>query len=304
MKADLYQRITNSIVAKLEAGVRPWMQPWAAGFDGGRIIRPLRHNGQPYNGINVLVLWSEAQDKGYASPYWMTFKQTLEFDAHVRKGEHGSLVVYADKITRNETDSVSGEQSARAIPFLKSYTVFNVEQIDGLPARFYGRSEPKAEPVVRIERANVFFGATKASIVHGGSRACYIPSRDQIHMPCIDCFRDAESYYATLAHEATHWTQHEMRLNRDFGRKRWGDEGYAMEELVAELGAAFLSADLDLTPEIREDHASYIASWIKVLKDDKRAIFSAASHAQRAADFLHGAGSRAPAMLNAPAEAA
>jgi antirestriction protein ArdC len=312
MKADLYQRITDSIVTKLEQGVRPWMQPWAAGFDGARIIRPLRHNGQPYNGINVLVLWSEAQDKGYASPYWMTFKQTLEFEAHVRKGEHGSLVVYADKIIRNEADAGSGEacpgpragEEVRAIPFLKSYTVFNVEQIVGLPERFYGRPEPKAEPVARIERADAFFAATGASIVHGGCRACYVPRTDNIHMPYIDCFRDAESYYATLAHEATHWTRHETRLNRDFGRNRWGDEGYAMEELVAELGAAFLAADLDLTPEVRDDHAAYIASWIKVLRIDKRAIFSAASHAQRAADFLHGAGREPTAASNEPAEAA
>ena len=134
----------------------------------------------------------------------------------------------------------------------------------------------------------IFFAATGANVVHGGSRACYVPSTDNIHMPCIEFFRDAESYYATLAHEATHWTRHPSRLDRDFGRKRWGDEGYAMEELVAELGAAFLSADLELTPEVRDDHAAYIASWIKVLKDDKRAIFTAASHAQRAADFLHG----------------
>jgi antirestriction protein ArdC len=172
---------------------------------------------------------------------------------------------------------------------MKGYTVFNVEQIEGLPERFYVEPEPKSEPVQRIARADAFFEATCASIVHGGSRACYVPRTDNIHMPCIDAFHDAESYYATLAHEATHWTQHPLRLDRDFGRKRWGDEGYAMEELVAELGAAFLSADLDLTPEVRDDHAAYIASWIKVLKGDKRAIFSAASHAQRAVDFLHGA---------------
>ena len=139
----------------------------------------------------------------------------------------------------------------------------------------------------RIERAETFFAATGATVVHGGSRACYVPSTDNVHMPCIDFFRDAESYYATLAHEVTHWTRHPSRLNREFGRKRFGDEGYAMEELVAELGSAFLSADLELTPEVREDHASYIASWIKALKNDKRAIFTAASHAQRAADFLH-----------------
>jgi antirestriction protein ArdC len=290
MRSDVYQRITDKIVTQLEQGVRPWMQPWSAGGDGARIVRPRRYNGQPYNGINVLMLWSAADEKGYASPLWMTFKQALEFDAHVRKGETGSLVVYADKITRTETDATTGEEAERAIPFMMGYTVFNVEQIDGLPEYFYAKPEPKGETVQRIESAEAFFAATRASIVHGGSRACYIPSRDQIHIPCIDCFRDA-----TLAHEATHWTAHPSRLAREFGRKRWGDEGYAMEELVAELGSAFLSADLDLTPETREDHAAYIASWIKGLKNDKRAIFTAASYAQRAVDFLHGSQSEAKA---------
>jgi antirestriction protein ArdC len=300
MRTDVYRRITDQIVSQLERGVRPWMQPWSAEHAAGRIVRPRRFNGLPYKGINVLMLWSAAMEKGYSAPLWMTFKQALEFDAHVRKGETGSLVVYADTITRTETDATTGEEAERAIPFLKGYTVFNVEQIEGLPEHFYAKPEPKGEPVQRIERAESFFAATHAHIVHGGSRACYIVSRDQIHMPCIDCFRDAESYYATLAHEATHWTRHSSRLDREFGRKRWGDEGYAMEELVAELGAAFLSADLDLAPELREDHAAYIASWIKVLKNDKRAIFSAASHAQRAVDFLHGTLSAA----NATAEAA
>ena len=132
------------------------------------------------------------------------------------------------------------------------------------------------------------FAATGAKVVHGGNRACYVPSTDNVHMPCIDLFRDAVSYYATLGHETIHWTRHKSRLDRDFGRKRFGDEGYAVEELVAELGSAFLSADLELSPDIRDDHAAYIASWIKVLKNDKRAIFTAAAHAQRAADFLHG----------------
>ena len=127
---------------------------------------------------------------------------------------------------------------------------------------------------------------TAVQIVHGGNRACYVQHTDTVHMPFLDTFRDAESYYATLAHECTHWTKHPTRLDRQFGRKRWGDEGYAMEELVAELGSAFLCAELDLTPETREDHASYIANWLQVLKNDTRAIFTAASHAQRAADFL------------------
>jgi antirestriction protein ArdC len=288
MRTDVYQKITDQIVSELEKGVRPWLKPWNAEHAAGRITRPLRGNGIPYRGINVLMLWSAAMEKGFAAPIWMTFKQALEFDAHVRKGEQGSLVVYADKIIRAETDADTGEESERAIPFMKGYTVFNVEQIDGLPERFHAKAEPRGETVQCIERAEQFFAATGAVVRHGGNRAYYSISTDHVQMPPIEAFRDAESYYATRAHESTHWTRHKSRLDRDFGRKRYGDEGYAIEELVAELGSAFLSADLDLTPEVRDDHAAYIASWIKVLKDDKRAIFSAASHAQRAADFLHG----------------
>jgi antirestriction protein ArdC len=288
MRTDVYQKITDRIVGELEQGVRPWLKPWSAGNGEGRIMRPLRANGIAYQGINVLMLWSEAIEKGFASPIWMTFKQALALDANVRKGEHGSLVVYADKITRTETDSETGEDTAREIPFMKGYTVFNTEQIEGLPEHYYPKPARRSETVQRIARAEAFFAATGAMVVHGGGRACYVISTDNVHMPCIDFFRDSESYYATRAHETVHWTRHSSRLDRDFGRKRFGDEGYAMEELVAELGSAFLSADLELTPEVREDHAAYIASWIKVLKDDKRAIFTAASHAQRAADFLHG----------------
>ena len=288
MRTDVYQNITDQIVCELEKGVRPWMKPWNAEHAAGRITRPLRSNGIPYQGINVLMLWSAAMAKGYAAPIWMTFKQALEFKAYARKGEQGSLVVYADKIIRTETDADSGEASERAIPFMKGYTVFNVEQIDGLPERFYAKAPARAETVQRIARVESFIAATGANVRHGGNRAFYSPASDHVQMPVIEAFRDAESYYATLAHETTHWTRHPSRLDRDFGRKRFGDEGYAMEELVAELGSAFLSADLDLTPEVRDDHAAYIASWIKVLKNDKRAIFSAASHAQRAADFLHG----------------
>jgi antirestriction protein ArdC len=295
MKTDIYQRITDQIVCELERGVRPWLKPWNAEHAAGRITRPLRGNGVPYKGINVLVLWSVAMEKGYAAPIWMTFKQASELKANVRKGEHGSLVVYADKITRTETDTATGEESEYAIPFLKGYTVFNVEQIDGLPEHYYAKPAPRVEPIERIDRAESFFAGTGATIRHGGTMAYYNVSRDVVQMPPFEAFRDAESYYATLAHETTHWTRHKSRLDRDFGRKRFGDEGYAMEELVAELGSAFLSADLDLTPELRADHASYLAGWIKVLKDDKRAIFTAASHAQRAADFLHG--------LQAPASA-
>lgn len=292
MRKDIYETITDNILAELEKGVRPWVKPWNADHAAGRISRPLRANGIPYRGINVLALWMEAEAKGYAAPIWITYRQALEFKAHVRKGEKGSLVVFASKTSRTETDAITGEESERDVSFLKGYTVFNVAQVEGLPEQFYGAPPAPASSMERIATAEMFLSSTGAKIQHGGNRAYYNISQDFIQMPPFEAFSDAPSYYATLAHEATHWTRHESRLNRDLGRKRWGDEGYAMEELVAELGSAYLCADLGLAPDLREDHAGYIASWIKVLKDDKRAIFSAAAHAQRAADFLHSLQSR------------
>lgn len=286
-KADIYARITDRIVAELEQGVRPWFKAWNAAHAAGRITRPLRHNGQPYRGINVLMLWSEAMAHGFSCPIWMTYKQASELDGQVRKGERGSLVVYANRLTRTETNA-EGEGVDREIPFLKGYTVFNAEQIDGLPGHFTALAAPALDPVQRVAHAEEFFHATGATIRHGGNQAYYAVQPDHVQMPPFESFRDAESYYATLAHEMTHWTRHPSRLDRNFGRKRWGDEGYAAEELVAELGSAFLSADLALTPEPRADHASYIEHWLKVLKNDKRAIFTAAAHAERAAGFLHG----------------
>ena len=287
MSADVYTRITDQIVEALEQGVRPWMKPWDAEHAAGRITRPLRHNGIPYAGINVVMLWSSAVAQGFAAPIWMTFRQAKQLGGFVKKGERGSLVVYANTITRTETDPDTGNDEEREIPFMKGYSVFNVDQIEGLPEHFYAVAEPKLDPVQRIEHAERFFAETGAAIRHGGNQAYYAVGTDYVQMPPFVSFKDAESYYATLAHECTHWTRHPSRLDRDFGRKRWGDEGYAMEELVAELGSAFLAADLGLTPEVRDDHAAYIASWLKVLKNDKRAIFTAASHAQKATDLLH-----------------
>jgi antirestriction protein ArdC len=204
----------------------------------GRITRPLRSNGIPYRGINVLMLWSEAMTKGFAAPIWMTFKQSLEMNAHVKKGEKGSLVVYASTVTRTETetDTDTGGELEREIPFMKGYTVFNVEQIEGLPAQYYATAEPRLDTVQRIDRAEAFFAATGANIQHGGNQAFYTIAQDRVQMPPFESFQDAESYYGTLCHEVTHWTRHPKRLERDFGRKRWGDEGYAMEELVALSG--------------------------------------------------------------------
>lgn len=286
-RPDLYARVTNAILADLERGVRPWTKPWSAEHLAGQISRPLRHNGQPYSGINVVLLWSEASARGYAAPIWMTFRQALALGAHVRRGETGSTVVYANKLTRTETDG-DGHEAEREIAFLKAYSVFNVEQIEGLPGAYAALAEPRLDPQARIAHAEAFFTATGAEIRHGGNSAYYAVGPDYVQSPPFESFIDPQSYYATLAHECTHWTRHPTRLDRDFGRRTWGDEGYAREELVAELGAAFLCADLGLELTPREDHAAYLGHWLEVLKGDKRFIFSAAAHAQRACDHLHG----------------
>lgn len=285
-REDVYSRVTARIVADLEQGARPWLKPWSAEHAAGRITRPLRATGQPYRGMNVLLLWSEAVANGYTAPIWMTYKQAAELGAHVRKGERGALVVYANTLTKTETDP-QGEEQERSIPFMKGYTVFNVEQVEGLPAHYYAQPANPLPLSERIASAERFAGSTGADIRHGGNRAFYAPARDFVQMPPFEAFKDAQSYYSTLTHELTHWTGHASRCAREFEKgHRFGSEGYAFEELVAELGAAFLCADLGITPEVRDDHAAYLAHWLKVLKQDKRAIFTAAAHAQRAADFL------------------
>jgi antirestriction protein ArdC len=286
-RADVYTRVTNRIIEELERGVRPWLKPWNAKNAAGRITRPLRHNGKPYNGVNILMLWASAESQGFACPFWLTFQQAKELGGFVKKGQHGSPVVYASTFKKSETGD-DGRTIEAEIPFLREYTVFNAEQCEGLPSHFHQLAEQPTESVQRIDATEQFFRQTGADIRYGGNQAYYSCGLDYVQMPIIECFRDAESYYATLAHESTHWTRHESRLNRDFGRKRFGDEGYAVEELVAELGAAFLCADLNITPEVRSDHASYVEHWLTVLKNDKRAIFSAASHASKAVEYLHG----------------
>jgi antirestriction protein ArdC len=304
LKTDVYTRITNRIVADLETGTRPWLRPWNAEHAAGRITRPLRHNGAPYRGINVLTLWMETTTRGFACPIWMTYKQAIGLGGQVRKGEHGSLVVYADRITRTETNE-QGEETERGIPFLKGYTVFNCDQIDGLPSQYYARDETPRDALPRIEHAEAFFANTKADVRHGGNKAYYAAHADHIQMPPFEAFRDAEGFYGTLAHECVHWSGASSRLDRNLSG-RFGSDAYAAEELIAELGSAFLCADLALTLEPRDDHASYIANWLKVLRDDKRAIFTAAAHAERAAAYLHAfqPGASAPSDAHNHEEAA
>ena len=297
-KADPYQRVTERILADLERGVTPWTRPWSAEALAGRVTRPLRATGEPYGGINVILLWMEAVAHGYTSPSWMTYKQAQAFGGQVRRGETGAPVVYYGTATKRAEGAGSGTstgemfegEEGREVRFLKSYTVFNAAQIDGLPGRFHAvPAEAPALPACeRVNAAEAWFAAIGATVEHGGTKAYYAAGADRIQLPPFEAFRDAHGYYATRGHETVHWTSHVSRLARSFGRERWGDEGYAREELVAELGAAFLAADLGLALEPREDHAAYLASWITVLRNDRRAIVSAAAHAERAVRYLHG----------------
>ncbi|NII60055.1 ArdC family protein [Sphingomonas aerolata] len=285
-RADVYQEITDQMVAMLEAGTRPWSKSWN-GSTTPNI--PLRSTGVPYRGINVLTLWVVAMTKGYTSPHWLTFKQALALGGCVRKGEKGSTVVYANKIEVDDKGerAGTGEDGKRQVAFLKRYTVFNAEQINGIEAKY-----PAPLPIVtatnpdeRDVELDALFFRVPITVQHKGSQPYYQPSTDHVVMPEFADFHTGDSYYSTLAHELCHATGHVDRLARPtlISTKR---EDYAREELVAELGAAFVSGAIGIKLHDREDHAAYLASWLSALRNDKRCIFTAATQAQAAADWL------------------
>ena len=277
-----YQQVTDRIVAMLEAGTRPWSQPWAAQGGG----RPLRFDGQAYRGANVLNLWAAAMARGFTSRTWMTYKKASELGAQVRKGSKSEYAFYVGAITR--TEERNGEEVDRTIPFMKAYCVFNTDEIDGLPAQYaVAPAVVQIDETARVATCDTWIALTGARIVHGGGRAFYHRLTDHIHLPEFSGFDSASKYYGTAFHEMAHWTGSEKRLDRTKG-KVFGDPEYAFEELVAELSAAYLCADHGLDAEPREDHAAYIGSWLKALKADNRNIFRAASYAEKAAGFLHG----------------
>lgn len=278
-RPDVYQQVTDRIIQYLEDGIRPWIKPWQA----GHVSRPLRHNGTPYRGINTVMLWMASMQAGYETPLWLTYKQAHSLGAQVRKGEKGAPVVYADTF-RKEVTKDTGETETQRIPFLKAYTVFNAEQIEGLPAHYTAKTEP-LEPEARLNQVEAFIQQTCATIRHEGDSAYFSPSGDYIQMPPYERFKSRDGYYNTLTHELTHWTGHESRLKRSL-KHRFGSAEYAMEELVAELGSAFLCAEFGITAEVRTDHADYLGHWLSVLKADKRAIFTASTQAQAAVDWL------------------
>ncbi len=286
-RKDCYTEITNAIISDLERGIRPWVRPWNAG--AASPSRPLRNNGEPYRGINVLWLWRAAALAGYTSNYWFTYQQAKQFGGQVRKGEKSSLVVYANLYTKTEEDD-DREPRERQIPFLKAYSVFNADQIENIPARFTAAITAVEE--ISFEHwpnaeAEAFFTNTGVTRREDPRRAYYSVLEDAVYMPPLQKFEAAERYYSVLAHEICHWTGHPSRVLRNFPKLVSGISNYAREELVAELGAAFLCADLGLSLTPRSDHADYIGSWLDVLRNDKRAIFQAAALAQKATDFLH-----------------
>ncbi|WGF91051.1 ArdC family protein [Marinivivus vitaminiproducens] len=286
-RRDVHAEITQTIVAQLEQGAAPWRQPWQAGHPAGSITRPLRHNLVPYKGINVLILWLQAVLKGYSAPIWMTFNQAKTLGGQVRKGETSALVVKAGSFDKAERDEATGEAITVTRTYYKGYHVFCVEQIDGLPDSFYAPARHLTNHE-RIEPTERFFAHTGAQIDEGGEVACYIPALDMIRMPPLGSFDDAESYYSTLAHEHIHWTRDDKRLQRNYSSKYWNGKYAAAEELVAELGACFLAADLGLSPDPRDGHASYLSGWLDLMRGDSRVIFKAATLAEQAVDYLHG----------------
>lgn len=285
---DVYQHVTDKIVAAMEAGLEggwemPWMRPSRAGGNPHNAI-----TGRKYNGINVLLLWMDARAAGYSTDGWATFKQWKEAGTPVRKGERASLVTFWKELDVEREHPVSGEAETVKIPMLRHFWVFNADQVEGFEA-------PKItlpDLASRLDHAEAFIAGTKAKVIEGGYAAYYRREpADEIHMPPLEAFKGSststacECYYSTLLHELTHWSGAKHRLDRTKG-KTFGDSAYAFEELVAELGAAFLCAELDITVEPRPDHAKYIASWLKTLKGEKRAIFRAAGLASKAATYL------------------
>ncbi|PZU06537.1 MAG: antirestriction protein ArdC [Sphingomonas sp.] len=274
--------ITNAIIAKLEAGVRPWVKPWRPGLGG----RPLRATGEPYRGINCFWLWLVAESAGYNARTWMTYKQAQALGGQVREGERAQIAIFYKTYSKAVAAPLTGDVVDETRRVLRSYNVFNADQIDGLPERFRPSRLGVVPPADELpERARQFVASLPATVHIGGDRAFYDRIADTITMPAVEQFTTRAYWASTLAHEAGHWTGHPDRLDRQFGKK-FGDDAYAFEEMCAEMTAALLGADLALPTAHLDDHANYIGSWLRVLKRDSRAVMTAAAKAEAAAGFL------------------
>jgi antirestriction protein ArdC len=282
-RGSLYAGVTARVIAELEEGRLPWVQPW----DGAACGCTMPENAatkRRYSGINVLILWGAVVERGYRSQRWLTFRQALNLGGHVRRGEKGTTVCYADRFTpRAEEERARDEdREARAIAFLKRFTVFNVDQCEGLSEELTREPELPSERET-IPQAEALIAATGADFRIGGSQAFYSPSADFVQVPPQQAYRDQINWYRTALHELGHWTGHRSRLGRDFSGG-FGSASYAREDLVAEMASAFVCASLSIQPTVR--HADYVGAWLDVLREDEKAIFRAASAAGKAADYL------------------
>jgi antirestriction protein ArdC len=282
-RASLYQEITDKIIAELEQGRVPWVQPW------GNVGAPLglprnAATGRAYSGINILILWTAVAERGFSTQNWLTFRQALKIGAHVKKGEKGTTVVYADRFIpyRERTRAAESGDEPEPIPFLKRFVVFNADQCEDLPPDLAPPAKPPAENLI-LPQAEALIRATQADIRIGGNRAFYVPSADYIQVPPPSSFFAPINFHRTVFHELGHWAGAGHRLHRDLSGS-FGSASYAREELCAEMTGAFVCAALSIVPTVR--HADYLASWLEVLREDNRAIIRAASAASKAADYL------------------
>jgi len=283
VRQSLYAEVTNRIIAELEEGRLPWVQPWDAA--ACPCTMPVNAaTGRRYSGINILMLWAAVVEAGYTSQRWLTFQQANAAGGHVRKGEHGTIICYADRFTpKHEEERARDEdREARQVAFLKRFTVFNVDQCEGLPERFTPILAPMVEQEL-IPAAHDLIRATGADVRMGGGEAYYAPQADFVCVPPQQAFPEPINWYRTVLHELGHWVGHGTRLDRDQSGS-FGSPAYAREELVAEMASAFTCASLSINPTVR--HCDYVGSWLSVLREDEKAIFRAASAASKAADYL------------------
>jgi antirestriction protein ArdC len=284
-RANLYDEITGKIIAELEAGRVPWVQPWGTAAAKATLAMPKNAaTGRQYTGVNVLILWGAVIQHGFAAQSWLTFRQALSLGGHVRKGERGTTIVYADRFIPNDEKKRAAEtgEEAHAVPFLKRFTVFNTDQCDGLPDGIATAAPPPLPGMIE-PRVEALIEATGIAVRIGGNRAFYNPSEDYVQVPPPAAYFNPIDWHCTTLHELGHASGHRSRLNRDLSGT-FGSKKYAFEELIAELCAAFSCASLGIAPTVR--HADYIGSWLDVLREDNRAIVRAASQASKAADFI------------------